>query len=79
MTRAALSARQKVFVWIAPTSGFSQTLRHKTKLARAGGASSLPQPVRRWCVRKTGSTIAPQNEECRCKEDCLVLRRKSKP
>jgi hypothetical protein len=74
-----LFARQKVFVCIAPAFGFSQTLRHKTELARAGGASSLPPPVPPWCARKTGSTIAPQNEECRCKEDCLVLRRKSKP
>ena len=78
MTKAALSARQKILVWTAPAFGFSQTLRHKTD-ARAGGASSLPQPVRWWCVRKTGSTIAPQNEECRSKENCLALRRKSKP
>jgi hypothetical protein len=78
MTRAALSARQKIFVWIAPAFGFSQILRRKTELAGAG-ASSLPHPVRRWCVRKTGSSIAPQNEECRSKENRLALRRNSKP
>lgn len=78
MTRTALSARLKIFVWIAPAFGFLHAFRYKTGLVSIGG-SSLPWQVRRRCVRNTGSTIAPQNDECRSKEDCLALRRKSKP
>jgi hypothetical protein len=79
MTRTALSARLKIFVWIAPAFGFPHTFRYKTELVSKGGGSCLPRQLRRRCVRNTGSTIAPQNEECRSKEDCLALRRKSKP